>query len=214
MKQHFTSHIQCQYDDTSRFCGLYTTFMIIFTGIFLVSCAPSNDTIQSSSKTQQPSSTTTYTETSEVSAWGFYNPDHQQYEIGVEEVDALCSIYTVISSRNIRASCSNTDWKKVVKEDKNGHQTAVQDDEDVDQNGIYNEDKIASTVLYKDEPGFYDFLDMSEMDANIYYGNSISIGESISVQGFTIENNNGNLIITSPDNKKVRIEKDKIVFYQ
>ena len=188
--------------------------MIIFTMLFLISCSPSNDNVQSSSKTQQSSPTTTYTETSEVSAWGFYNPDHQEYEIGVEEVDTLCSIYTVTSSRNIRAACLNTDWKKVVKEDKNGHQTVVQDDEDVDQNGIYNEDKIASTVLYKDEPGFYDFLDMSEMDASIYYGNSISIGESISVQGFTIENNNGNLIITSPDNKKVRIEKDKIVFYQ
>lgn len=214
MIQNFTSHIQQQHDDTPRSRVLYIAFMIIFTGIFLISCSPINDNTQSSSKTQQSSSITTYTETPEVSAWEFYNPDHQEYKIGVEEVDALCSIYTVISSRNIRASCSNTDWKKVVKEDKNGHQTVVQDDEDVDQNGVYNEDKIASTVLYKDEPGFYDFLDMSEMDASIYSGNSISIGESISVQGFTIENNNGNLIITSPDNKKVRIEKDKIVFYQ
>lgn len=181
-------------------------FMIIFTELLLVSCAPDSENVHTSLTTQQ-------TDTPQRPAEHFYNPDHHKYQIGVEEVDALCSINENTSSNDIRAACLNRDFKQVIKEDQYGYQTVVQDDEDVDQNGISNEDKLVSTVLYKDATGFYDFLDMSEMDASIYHENSLSIGQYITVEGFTIENNAGNLIMTSSNNEKVRIEKDKVIFY-
>lgn len=182
-------------------------FMIIFTGLLLNSCAPSNENMHTPLTTQQTNNTT------ERTADHFYNPDHHEYQIGVEEVDALCSINENTSSDDIRVACLNRDFKQVVREDQYGNKSVMQDDEDVDQNGIYNEDKMVSTVLYKDALGFYDFLDMSEMDASIYHENSLSIGQSLTVEGFTIENNSGNLIMTSPNNEKVRIEKDKVIFY-